>query len=320
VYIHLICLLFNSPTKGKHLLKSESLKKFVDILPRQNIQQTNQQTSQQLFLIAESVAEDLTKHLPFYEREIKPGLHELLVNNILYLEGEYLCQKRMIKDVQTSASRSNNGKKGAAATNKKKKEKPDSESSAPPPAEVFDEILPQQNNQQKEQQKPNYNYNYNYNSIEESIGVSNSTGGGMGETEFGGKGEEMEVVDVLVNYPDARIKLGRLDLQMLNKNSEDFREAWIDWLTFLTEKRKCEITSSTREKSLHELIRFANFDEYLAIKIINQSITRGWTSFQKIETEKTNPKPFDKKTKPVVMSGNAPIEEQIDHYKRKKRD
>lgn len=146
VYIFILCVLFNSKERGKYLIKSEAIKNFAEFLPRQNVQQTNQQDEQQIKSICRIFAERLVKHLPFTENEISAGLTELISNDILYFEGCYLCQKRMIRDASISKSRSDAGKKGASVTNKLKK---------------AEEILPQQNAQQNGQQNPNYNYNNN---------------------------------------------------------------------------------------------------------------------------------------------------------------
>lgn len=142
IYIFILCVLFNSKERGKYLIKSEALKNFAEILPRQNVQQTEQQIK----TICRIFAERLVKHLPFTENEICAGLVELISNDILYFDGYYLCQKRMIRDANISKLRSNAGKKGASVTNKLKKEQ---------------EILPQQNEQQNGRQNPNYNYNNN---------------------------------------------------------------------------------------------------------------------------------------------------------------
>ena len=111
VYIFILCVLFNSKERGKYLIKSEAIKNFAEILPRQNVQQTNQQDEQQIKSICRIFAERLVKHLPFTENEISAGLTELISNDILYFEGCYLCQKRMIRDASISKSRSDAGKK-----------------------------------------------------------------------------------------------------------------------------------------------------------------------------------------------------------------
>lgn len=186
VYIMLMCLLFDTETKGKHRLNSECLQQFDEILPRQNSQQINQQTSQQLLDICRCVAEHLAKHLPFTEKEVREGLHELLVNNVLYLEGNFLCQKRMIKDAKISEIRASSGKKGADATNKKNKKSDGGGGKKSSKKEDLPTDLPRQNNQQKS----NYDYNSNSNSnFQDNEGVIGNEYGGVGVKKFGGEEE-----------------------------------------------------------------------------------------------------------------------------------
>lgn len=180
VYIHILCVLFNSEERGRYLFKTDEIKQFADILPQQNAQQINQQTEQQIKNICCVFAGRLVKHLPFSEREVESGLVELILNNVLYFEGFYLCQKRMIHDASVSKSRSNAGRKGAMVTNSRK-------NGANPGV-----ILPQQNAQQKKRLSKQQNPNYNYSNKEVVVnkdkkGVLRNTGGGTGEKKSGGK-------------------------------------------------------------------------------------------------------------------------------------
>jgi hypothetical protein len=190
-------LAFRYGNKGEAPFNSDCLKQFADILPRQNVQQINQQTSQQLLDICRCVAEHLAKHLPFTEKEVLHGLHELLVNNVLYLEGNFLCQKRMIKDANISAIRSSSGKKGADATNKKNKNPRKKGATDPSLKEDLPANLPQQN----QQQNSNYNYNSNYNS--NSIGNEGGIGNeyrGLGGENLGGEKESGKLSDYENNW------------------------------------------------------------------------------------------------------------------------
>lgn len=322
VYIMLMCLLFDNDIKGKHRLNSDCLKSFADILPRQNVQQINQQTPQQLFDICCCVAEQLAKHLPFTEKEVKEGLHELLVNNVLYLEGNFLCQKRMIKDAKISEIRSSSGKKGADITNKKNKKAHPNGSSPENYLNVLPNVLPQQNNQQK----PNYIFNSNYNSnLEEDKGVSNNTSGGMGGENSGGK-EEDEIITVVVNENgfqktyDKKLELTKIDLQVLTqaKTTDKFHEAWLKWINYsLNENNKEYNSFQAKEAAVGRLIELADYDEDTAIKIINRSMANSWKVFFKLDKEFKNGKTVK------ILSGNASIQEQEQIYKprdRKKPD
>lgn len=193
VYIHIMCLLFNTETKGKYLLKSEGIKKFASILPKQNVEQNNKQTYQQLLEICSCVSSQLAKHLPFTENDISPALCELLENNLLFLEGNFICQKRMLRDAEISKIRSKSGKKGGDRTESKKKNPAAEEKKE----ESTDDILLKQTEEQNQQQNPNYNSNYNYKEEEEdnNKGVSNNMIGGAGEGNSGEKEEDRSHID-----------------------------------------------------------------------------------------------------------------------------
>lgn len=258
VYIHIMCLLCDTEERGKFQLNSECMTQFAGILPQQNAQQTNQQTNRQFEDICRCFAGQLVKHLPFYEKEVFEALIELLTNNVLYLEQNFLCQKRMIKDASISKVRSKSGKAGAKKTNSKKTE----------PKEDLPIVLPQQ----KEQQNPNYNYNYNSNYKEgiDKEGVSNNTGGGTGESFIRGEKEKGEV---------KRVELTKVDMQIFQKNSEEFIEAWIDWETHLAEQDKKPHTLATRKSSYENLVKISEYDEERAISIIRKSIGNRWVTF-----------------------------------------
>lgn len=96
VYIRLMCLMHKSKEYGKILL-------------RQKDRQSEQQIS--------DFAEKLSMHMPFKVPMIESALEELLDNEVVYIDGNALCQKRMIKDAELSEKRSKSGKKGAETSN-----------------------------------------------------------------------------------------------------------------------------------------------------------------------------------------------------------
>lgn len=91
IYIKLMCLLHKSETYGKILLK----------------QKYKQNESMCL-----NFASQVANHLPFSKLELESAIKELINENVCYLENEFLCQKRMIKDNDLSLKRSKAGKKG----------------------------------------------------------------------------------------------------------------------------------------------------------------------------------------------------------------
>jgi len=69
-------------------------------------------------------ASKLARHFPFPTREILEGLNELLDNEVIYIEGDNLCQKRMISDNTLSIKRAEAGKKGGDLLRQKLKQMP----------------------------------------------------------------------------------------------------------------------------------------------------------------------------------------------------
>ena len=100
VYIRIMCLLHKCERYGKFLLN-----------------QNYKQSSNQIFNFACNFA----RHLPYTTEEIERGLIELINNHVLYIEGDYLCQKRMVKDGEISLKRVLAGSKGGNPNLKKSK-------------------------------------------------------------------------------------------------------------------------------------------------------------------------------------------------------
>ena len=91
VYIRLMCILHKSETYGKILLK----------------QKYKQNESMCL-----NFASLLLRQMPYLMSEIQDGLEELLENKIIEIDGDYLFQKRMVKDGELSEKRAVAGQKG----------------------------------------------------------------------------------------------------------------------------------------------------------------------------------------------------------------
>lgn len=96
IYIKgLMCLMHKSEEYGKILLK-------------QKYKQSDKQGESNSL----KFAKQLVKHLPYSIEEIKDAIDELIRERVCYFEGDYLCQKRMIRDNEISEARSKAGKKG----------------------------------------------------------------------------------------------------------------------------------------------------------------------------------------------------------------
>ena len=92
IYIKgIMCLMHKSEQYGKLLLK-------------QKYKQTEN------FCL--NIASQIYKHTPYSITEIKVAIEELLREKVCFIEGDCLCQKRMIKDNDLSIKRSEAGKVG----------------------------------------------------------------------------------------------------------------------------------------------------------------------------------------------------------------
>lgn len=101
VYIRLMCIMTKSENYGTILLK---------------------QKYKQGENFALNFATQIAKHLPYSFEDIIDGLTELLAEKVLNINGDFLEQKRMIKDEKLSVLRSNAGKKGGKKTQEKNKD------------------------------------------------------------------------------------------------------------------------------------------------------------------------------------------------------
>jgi uncharacterized protein YdaU (DUF1376 family) len=91
VYVRLMCIMHKSEEYGKILLK-----------------QKDKQTDKQIKNFAIKIA----KQMPYPEAVVFDSLSELLSEQVIFIEGDSLCQKRMIYDNSLSLVRSKAGKKG----------------------------------------------------------------------------------------------------------------------------------------------------------------------------------------------------------------
>lgn len=99
IYVKILCIMHKSSEYGKILLK-----------------QKDKQSDNQIL----NFAYKLVKHLTFSESEISIALEELISEKVIFIEGDKLCQKRMIRDNDLSIKRSKAGKKGGKSTQKNK--------------------------------------------------------------------------------------------------------------------------------------------------------------------------------------------------------
>lgn len=93
--------------KGIMCLMHKSEQYGIILLKQKDKQTTNQN---------KNFAYKLVKHLPYSVDEIKKAIDELLSEEVLFIDGDKLCQKRMIKDNLLSIERAKAGKTGGLKT------------------------------------------------------------------------------------------------------------------------------------------------------------------------------------------------------------
>lgn len=101
IYIKIMCLFHKCDPYGGILLK---------------------QNDKQKENICLNFACQLSKQLPFDSLEINSALNELIYERVLSIDGDFLFQKRMVKDNDISNKRSKIGRKGGKKTQNKNKE------------------------------------------------------------------------------------------------------------------------------------------------------------------------------------------------------
>lgn len=131
VYVRLMCIMHKSEDYGKILLK-----------------QKDKQNDKQI----ENFAIKLGKQMPYSQQEIHDALEELLHEKVLSIEGDFLVQKRMVKDNALSLVRSEAGKKGANVKDFAKA-KPQAKGKANSEYEIESEIDNEFNNVLKKAEK-----------------------------------------------------------------------------------------------------------------------------------------------------------------------
>lgn len=102
VYVRLMCIMHKSEVYGKILLKQKDKQK-----PKQ----------------IENFAIKLGKQMPYSVQEVQDSLEELLSEQVLSIDGDFLIQKRMVNDNLLSLKRAEAGSKGGKFAQAKVKAK-----------------------------------------------------------------------------------------------------------------------------------------------------------------------------------------------------
>ncbi len=97
VYVRILCAMHKSEEYGKVLLRQKDMQNESKI---------------------KNFASKLVKQMPYKEQVIEEAIEELIEEGVLFVDGNYLCQKRMIKDNSISMIRREAGKKTSFANAK----------------------------------------------------------------------------------------------------------------------------------------------------------------------------------------------------------
>lgn len=262
VFIRIMCLMHKSDYYGKIKLQ----KNLLTLLVNQNVDQNLTTWSN----FAKVFARQLAKQFPYDIEEIETGLRELIENKVIYIDGEFLCQKRMVKDGEVSLKRVSAGNQGVENRKKNKLEKiqpitfgiPNDEPNGIPNDEPNSVI----------EIKDKYR-------VDIKGGIGNEEGVQGGE-KSGGEEEEIEI-EIPTTYVE-EIKLNKEDLQLLSKSSDEFKMAWQKWLNYYFQQHDKKYKSFImKQQALTELVTLAGMDENYSIAIINHCIAGGYMRFYK---------------------------------------
>lgn len=324
-YIRLMCLLCESKERGKYELSYEFESQFANILPQQNVQQTSRQTGRQVPNICRELAVEFGKVIAYEKEVISTAFKQLLENEVVYLEGNHVCQKRMIRDAEISKIRSSSGKKGATATNNKKKKSAKSK-------ENSEENFAGDFAAAKVQQKSNYNY-ISFNNTNTEIGEEKKEKEGIGNVrgvqgdENLGEREKRETPknnlppqNLNFNLHDTSKKstktltLDTGDLQLLANFGESVRVEWLVWRQYLLDAHNKKTDNiEIKRKQLENLAVLSKGDEDHAVKIIKNSIARGWVAFFPLPTSNL---PQNGQVKPPISDIDQRIAAETDPKKK----
>ena len=206
VYIRIMCLLTKTPEYGRLLLKQKYKQK-----SKQKPSKTSskpQAASKLLLDTCLDFASQLEKHLPYDWLTIKHGVYELVSEGVLQIDGDYLIQKRMVKDAKISTQRALAGSKGGLSRVKNEKETDD----------TFASTFAQANNQAKLKQNTDIDIDNTNNYTGRGVGKQNET-------------ELKNIPDAIVEFYSNNLK----DLQKFGKSvSENVtQEDLEDWKEFV---------------------------------------------------------------------------------------
>lgn len=132
VYIRLMCLLHQSEQYGRLTLRPKDHLEEDDRaeILKQISRKTDTKTRKKIAEIERKTlefAQKIQRNMPYSLQEIALGLHELLTENVVQIDGDTLLQKRMVRDNELSEKRSKSGIRGMQSRYQSQKESEEAE-------------------------------------------------------------------------------------------------------------------------------------------------------------------------------------------------
>lgn len=124
------------------------------------------------------------------------------------------------------------------------------------------------------------------------VGVPTPTSGGYRHERHGGTDTNVHIIDKKNKEVNREVKREtRTREVVLPFDSDQFMNAWKEWEADRRERRIKPYTTRGLQTALHELQTMSNNDERTAIRIIGQSIAKGWQGLFPIRNERQPARP-----------------------------
>jgi len=124
------------------------------------------------------------------------------------------------------------------------------------------------------------------------VGVPTPTSGGYRHERHGGTDTNVHIIDKKNIEVNREVKRETRTREVVWPfNSDQFMNAWKEWEADRRERRIKPYTTRGLQTALHELQTMSNNDERTAIRIIGQSIAKGWQGLFPIRNERQPARP-----------------------------
>ena len=124
------------------------------------------------------------------------------------------------------------------------------------------------------------------------VGVPTPTSGGYRHERHGGTDTNVHIIDKKNREVNREVKRETRTREVVWPfNSDQFMDAWKEWEADRRERRIKAYTTRGLQTALHELQTMSNNDERTAIRIIGQSIAKGWQGLFPIRNERQPARP-----------------------------